>query len=60
MRRETGRGTALPSKSALAYRQLKRLIETGDVPSGKPLTEARAAELVGMSRSRFPWSLNRR
>jgi DNA-binding GntR family transcriptional regulator len=59
LRLDIGRGTALPSKSALAYRQLKQLIEMGDVPAGKPLTEARAAELVGMSRSPVRESLVR-
>ena len=40
----------MPSKSAQAYRQLKRLIQEGRVPSGERLTEAKAAALVEMGR----------
>ncbi len=49
----------MSSKTAKAYRQLKLLIQGGHVPFGERLTEARAAELLGMSRSPVRESLVR-
>ena len=49
----------MSSKTSKAYRQLKLLIEGGHVPSGERLTEAHAANLLGMSRSPIRESLVR-
>ena len=49
----------MTSKSVQAYRQIKKLIQEGHVPSGERLTEARAASLVGMSRGPVRESLVR-
>lgn len=49
----------MASKTAQAYRKLKLLIQDGHVPSGERLTEARAADMLGMSRSPVRESLVR-
>ncbi len=49
----------MASKTAQAYRKLKLLIEDGHVTSGERLTEAHAADLLGMSRSPVRESLVR-
>jgi len=49
----------MTNKSTQAYYRIKQLIEDGQVPSGERLTEARAADLVGMSRGPVRESLVR-
>lgn len=49
----------MASKNAQAYRQIKRLIESGHVPAGERLTEAYAAKMVGLGRSPVHESLVR-
>ncbi len=50
---------SMTNKSNQAYRRIKQAIEEGQVPPGERLTEARAAELVGMSRGPVRESLVR-
>ncbi|MBN2296643.1 MAG: GntR family transcriptional regulator [Pirellulales bacterium] len=49
----------MATKTAQAYRQIKRLIEGGHVPTGKSLSEAKIAQMVGMTRSPVRESLLR-
>ncbi len=49
----------MTNKSAQAYRRIRQMIEEGQVPSGERLTEARAADMVGMSRGPVRESLVR-
>src|SRR5688572_5888459 len=48
---ESGVSVTSRSKATEAYRQLRRLIESGELKAGQPLTEARAASMLGIGRS---------